>query len=111
MTERDPVCGMTVDPARATAQAVYAGKTYYFCCAGCADKFRAEPAKYLNAEAPAATGSDSALVQFSRAGAPAAAPALAGSHENMLATERPAMKPAAASAYVCPMDPEVREDY
>src|SRR5277367_3438441 len=111
MMERDPVCGMPVDPARAAVQTVYAGKTYYFCYAGCADKFRAEPAKYLNANAPAAMERGSTPVQFSRAGAPAAAPALAGSHENMLATERAAVKPAAANAYVCPMDPEVREDY
>ena len=26
------------------------GKTYYFCCAGCVDKFAADPAKFLNAE-------------------------------------------------------------
>jgi Cu+-exporting ATPase len=91
--ERDPVCGMTVDPVRATAQVVYAGKTNYFCCAGCADKFRAEPAKYLNADAPAA------------------APALAVLHENVYETERPAAGRATANAYVCPMDPEVREDY
>src|SRR5580704_3848416 len=102
--ERDPVCGMTVDAARAAAQVVYAGKTYYFCCAGCADKFRAEPAKYLSAVAPAAAGSDGALVQFSRAGAAGVAPALAVSHENISASGRPAEMPAAANSYVCPMD-------
>jgi P-type Cu+ transporter len=111
MTERDPVCGMTVNPARAAAQVVYAGKIYYFCCAGCADKFRAEPAKYLNAKVAEEMPRDSGVVQFSRAGAPAAAPALAGSHEDMFATERTAVKPAAANAYVCPMDLEVREAY
>jgi P-type Cu+ transporter len=111
MMERDPVCGMTVDPARAAAQAVHAGKTYYFCCAGCVDKFRAEPAKYLNANAPTATQRENASAQFSRAGAPAAAPALAVQHENAHGTEHPAVKPATVNAYVCPMDPEVREDY
>jgi Cu+-exporting ATPase len=111
MMERDPVCGMTVDPVRAAAQVVHGDKTYYFCCAGCASKFRADPAKYLNVNGPAATQHTSTLVQFSRAGAPAAAPALAVSHENMHGTERPAVKPAAVNVYVCPMDPEVREDY
>jgi Cu+-exporting ATPase len=111
MMERDPVCGMMVSPARAAAQAVYAGKTYFFCCAGCADKFRADPAKYLNMKAFAATGSDGELVQFSRTGATGAAPALAVSHEDMHASGRPAVKSAVANAYVCPMDPEVREDY
>ena len=109
--ERDPVCGMMVSPARAAAQEVYAGKTYFFCCAGCADKFRADPAKYLNMKAFAATGSDGELVQFSRTGATGAAPALAVSHEDMHASGRPAVKSAVANAYVCPMDPEVREDY
>ena len=42
----DPVCGMTADPE--TAPAVeHDGETYYFCCEGCADSFRAEPESYL----------------------------------------------------------------
>ncbi len=102
---------MTVDPARAAAQVVYAGKPYYFCCAGCANKFRAEAAKYLGVGAPVATGSDGASPQFSRAGTSGAAPALAVSHENVNASGRPAVKSAVANAYVCPMDPEVSEDY
>jgi Cu+-exporting ATPase len=48
--ERDPVCGMTVDPARAAATAEHAGQTHYFCSRGCAAKFRADPAKYLSAQ-------------------------------------------------------------
>ncbi|HXN28103.1 MAG TPA: heavy metal translocating P-type ATPase [Candidatus Acidoferrales bacterium] len=111
MMERDPVCGMTVDPTRLAAPVVYAGKSYYFCCAGCADKFRAEPAKYSNATAPAAMQRDNGMVQFSRAGAPATAPALAVLHENINGTEHLAQKLAAANTYVCPMDAEVREDY
>jgi Cu+-exporting ATPase len=102
---------MTVEPARAGAQVVHAGKPYYFCCTGCADKFRAEPAKYLSAVALAAAGSDGTLVQFSRVGAAGVTPALAVSHENMHASKRPAVRPPVANSYVCPMDPEVREDY
>ncbi len=109
--ERDPVCGMAVDPARAAAQAGHGGKTYYFCCAGCAGKFRAAPEEYLSAKVSHAMPRDSGLVQFSRAGAPAASPALAGAHENLQSSEGLAAKPAATNAYVCPMDPEVREDY
>jgi Cu+-exporting ATPase len=45
--EKDPVCGMSVDPAKAAGVAVHEGKTYYFCCQGCADKFTAEPKKYV----------------------------------------------------------------
>ena len=46
-TQKDPVCGMNVDPARAATTHAHAGKTYYFCCRGCQEKFRADPAKYL----------------------------------------------------------------
>jgi P-type Cu+ transporter len=52
--ERDPVCEMAVDPTRAAAQVHHAGKTYYFCCPGCADQFRSTPEKYLNADTTAA---------------------------------------------------------
>src|SRR6202167_6872917 len=45
--ERDPVCGMQVDPAKSRARAEHAGRTYFFCCEGCAQKFRAAPDKYL----------------------------------------------------------------
>ena len=46
--ERDPVCGMTVQPATAAGSHVHAGKTYYFCCQACLDTFRADPARYLS---------------------------------------------------------------
>jgi Cu+-exporting ATPase len=44
---KDPVCGMTVDPATAKHKAEHAGATYYFCCAGCRTKFEANPQHYL----------------------------------------------------------------
>jgi P-type Cu+ transporter len=43
---KDPVCGMDVNPSAAKHKLVHAGETYYFCCAGCAEKFRAHPEKY-----------------------------------------------------------------
>ena len=46
--ERDPVCGMTVQPATAAGSHAHAGKTYYFCCQGCLEKFRADPVRYLS---------------------------------------------------------------
>ena len=49
--ERDPVCGMQVDPARAAAQVEHGGKRYYFCGRGCAQKFQADPEKYLSGSA------------------------------------------------------------
>jgi len=60
----DPVCGMTVDPAKAGATVAHGGKTYYFCCKHCAARFRADhaqytqpatdPAKYATRPAPTA---------------------------------------------------------
>jgi YHS domain-containing protein len=43
----DPVCKMTVDPAKAAAQSKYKGATYYFCAVGCKQTFDREPEKYL----------------------------------------------------------------
>ncbi len=43
----DPVCGMTVETTSAKAKLDHRGSTYYFCCAGCASKFQADPEKYL----------------------------------------------------------------
>ena len=44
--ETDPVCGMTVDPARAPS-AEHQGTTYHFCSKGCVAKFHADPQAYL----------------------------------------------------------------
>ena len=44
---RDPVCGMTVHPATAKHEAEHGGQTYFFCSAGCREKFEKDPEKYL----------------------------------------------------------------
>ena len=43
---KDPVCGMSVNPASAAATREYEGKTYFFCNPGCAETFDKDPAKY-----------------------------------------------------------------
>ncbi|HEY6146649.1 MAG TPA: heavy metal translocating P-type ATPase [Thermoanaerobaculia bacterium] len=43
---RDPVCGMSVDPARAPARRTFRGQDYFFCAPGCAAKFDTDPAGY-----------------------------------------------------------------
>src|SRR3979409_2285598 len=45
--ERDPVCGMTIDPEKAAARVEYLGKIYYFCAPGCAKRFQQAPEKYV----------------------------------------------------------------
>jgi len=55
---KDPVCGMTVAPEKAAGKVEHAGKTYYFCSKGCAERFSGEPKKFLAASgtAPAEHG-------------------------------------------------------
>jgi Cu+-exporting ATPase len=53
--EKDPVCGMLVDPARAVGQRTAGGKTYYFCNAGCLAKFDAKPERYVSQDAKGKT--------------------------------------------------------
>src|SRR6516165_504561 len=43
----DPVCGMTIDPAKARHRAEHAGQSYFFCGAKCQEKFTADPARYI----------------------------------------------------------------
>ena len=52
--EKDPVCGMDVDPHAGKPQAQHQGRTYYFCCNGCRTKFLSDPARYLDKTARAA---------------------------------------------------------
>jgi len=117
MTERDPVCGMSVDPAKARATAEHSGKTYYFCCPGCATKFTAAPEKYLSAKSP--SPATAPVIQIAAAKpsgvvtrTAAAAPAPTHEHHASHAAPSPAALAAPKSSpYVCPMDPEVREEF
>jgi len=82
---KDPVCGMSVDPARAAGQHQHQGRTYYFCSRQCLEKFRANPQQYLGG----------AVVQLMPA-APRPAPV----HGEPVQGEP-------AALYTCPMHPEV----
>jgi Cu+-exporting ATPase len=77
----DPVCGMTVDPAKAKHSFEYKRRAYFFCSPGCKAKFEADPGRWLQRHAGSAT---------EEAAAPARATA-----------------PAAVSDYTCPMHPEI----
>jgi len=113
--ERDPVCGMMVDPSRAKATHEHAGKTYYFCCAGCKEKFSAEPEKYLSssvahvghAASPKTLIGISTMpahpIQIQPARSPSAAPSVAP-----VAIRTPTAEKSVSNEYTCPMDPEVR---
>jgi len=45
----DPVCGMTVTANASAMPAEHDGVTYYFCCAGCRQKFSENPDAYIKA--------------------------------------------------------------
>lgn len=50
-TAVDPICGMTVEVAGARHATGHAGRSYYFCCAGCLREFESAPEKYARASA------------------------------------------------------------
>jgi Cu+-exporting ATPase len=77
----DPVCGMRVDPSKARATAEHEGRTYYFCCDGCRQKFEADPERYLSEQ-----GDD-------------------GASEH----EAAGRSGDAQATYTCPMHPEVEQ--
>jgi Cu+-exporting ATPase len=105
--EKDPVCGMNVDPLRAKATHEHSGKTYYFCCPGCKTKFIGDPAKYLapkpligiapmSAKPPQITPASARPISISQPVVKiSAAPAVAAK--------------AARNDYICPMDSEVQQ--
>ncbi len=47
-SERDPVCGMPVDPARAEGTRTSMGRTFYLCSKACLEKFDRDPAAYAH---------------------------------------------------------------
>jgi P-type Cu+ transporter len=53
---RDPVCGMSVNPATAKHRHEHAGRDYFFCGSKCLEKFKADPLRFLTkSEAPPAS--------------------------------------------------------
>ena len=53
---KDPVCGMTLEPAKAAGQMVHAGNIYYFCSAQCQRTFQENPQRYTTPPSPSGTG-------------------------------------------------------
>jgi len=85
---------MNVNPATAKHTYEHKGKSYYFCCASCVEKFKSDPGKYLIAP-PKSSG----LITLGAPKPPLMQP---------LASE-PSVPAESATAYVCPMCPQVRE--
>ncbi|MGY5803726.1 heavy metal translocating P-type ATPase [Rhizobium sp. LEGMi12c] len=116
---RDPVCGMTVDPA-GKPSLDYHGRTFHFCSNGCRAKFEAAPENYLTAKDPVCGMTvDRATARhflkhegekfyFCSAGCKAKFEADPSVY---LDGNRPIQKPAPkGTLYTCPMHPEVVSD-
>ena len=84
---RDPVCGMAVSPA-SPHRVDHAGKTWSFCSARCAERFRSEPTRYDGTPPPSAC---------------------CGGHGTTPAA--PVTSMPAGTHYTCPMHPEIRQDH
>jgi Cu+-exporting ATPase len=113
--DKDPVCGMTVDPLTAASSIRHEDKLYHFCCRGCAEKFKTDPAKYLSPNyKPAGTGGmaqpGAKPVQISPGAGPLSI-TLADPGASPSSPPATGVKTAhaAETAYICPMDPEVRQ--
>ncbi|HEX9181226.1 MAG TPA: heavy metal translocating P-type ATPase, partial [Burkholderiales bacterium] len=108
---KDPVCGMQVEPERAAARAEHGGRTYYFCSTHCHQKFMADPTRYAGeAEgappaAPAKPGGPAYTCPMHpevRQSGPGTCPKCGMALE----PEMPALARAPVE-YVCPMHPEI----
>jgi P-type Cu+ transporter len=160
----DPVCGMTVDPAKAAGSTEYRGTTYYFCAPSCLKRFEADPEEFLTAGPKGMAPAASPMTLLRKGPRPATptepgahvhrhAPAAAATavdpvcgmtvdpataagryeyqgttyhfcnpsceqkfkadpdrylHPELAPAEPP---PPAGTQYICPMDPEVRQDH
>ena len=83
----DPVCGMTVDPAKAAGHVEHKGTTYHFCSQHCVHAFKADPEKYLSGKAPKGMPSTQTV-----------------------SLQHIGRKPKPAGKYTCPMHPEIVQD-
>jgi Cu+-exporting ATPase len=111
--EKDPVCGMTVDPSKSAAKQDFRGNTYYFCSKRCAERFANGPDKFL--AVPGTSGMEPAHSRDTAHGIDAVhrgatvermptgktpSPARAGSETPQIVTVK-------AALYTCPMHPEI----
>ncbi len=100
-TATDPVCGMSVDIATARFRHEHEGQTFYFCSAGCRDRFAADPGKYTG---PDHAAGPSPLVLPPRK--PKASAACCGGHDHAHDAP-PAPKTGTATDPVCGMNVDI----
>jgi Cu+-exporting ATPase len=111
--ERDPVCGMNVNPASPKHVHEHGGKKYYFCGASCVEKFRAHPQQYLNKNRAVPISSNlvtpgtPAPAESSFSPRPGSTPITTIRKQTLALAQKP--KAGTKPVFVCAMCPEVRE--
>ena len=87
---------MDVLPAKAAASVEHGGKTFYFCCQSCAEKFRKDPGRFTT-DSPDRDGVTPELISL--------APTLLSKPAPV-----PIAPPSTGIKYTCPMHPEIIRD-
>ena len=116
---RDPVCGMTVDPATNSRHSEHEGREFHFCSERCSERFKADPSLFLDAKDPVcgmtvdrATAAHVANHQgdrfyFCSTGCETKFTA----DPNKYLGDRPAPEPMPeGTEYTCPMHPEIVQE-
>src|SRR5260370_31505589 len=92
--QKDPVCGMKVVQEKAADKVDHAGKSYYFCSKGCAERFSHDPETFLAAPGTGEMDHGSALPGHRAMEHAGATAPVAASEERKI-------------RYTCPMHPEI----
>lgn len=111
----DPVCGMTVVPAKAKGTSEYQGKHYYFCSTKCKQRFDADPQAFLNkTQAPSYATQKPATIQHPGKYTCPMCPEVASDKPGPCPSCGMALDPPLSVGnvvkYTCPMHPEVVQD-
>jgi P-type Cu+ transporter len=120
---KDPVCGMQFPSEKAAGKLEYQGRMYYFCNPKCLEKFSLDPEKYLLVKDPVCGMKfppEKAAGKLEHEGKtyyfcnPGCLEKFRQDPEKYLAPALPARsqpeKAGASGIYICPMDPEVRQN-
>ena len=109
----DPVCGMSVNPAKAAGSVTHGGKVYHFCSKRCVEKFTANPSQFLpqatlsvNHSAKSQDSKDSWFICPMHPEVRQKGPGTCPKCGMALEPEVPSIQPK-RTEYVCPMHPEV----
>jgi Cu+-exporting ATPase len=111
--EKDPVCGMTVDPSKAAAKQEFRGNTYYFCSTRCAERFAKDPEKFLSAPGSArmetthSVDTGNATDTVRRGPSVGGVPTVKTSGTLRFAVETTQPITDKPAQYTCPMHPEI----